>query len=104
MLMDEPFGALDPVTRARIASDYRTLHSRLSLTTIMVTHDVLEALLMADRVVIMDGGQIVADSTPGALLRGHPDRRVSSLIDMPRRQAERLAQLASGVCSEGELG
>ena len=49
MLMDEPFGALDPVTRANLAREYRALHDRLGLTTIMVTHDMAEALLLADR-------------------------------------------------------
>ncbi len=73
MLMDEPFGALDPVTRDALGRDYRALHERLGLTTVMVTHDVMEALLLADRIVVMDDGQIVADGTPAALLAGHAD-------------------------------
>src|SRR5665213_2794165 len=54
MLMDEPFGALDPVTRDALGRDYRALHERLELTTVMVTHDVMEALLLADRIVVLD--------------------------------------------------
>lgn len=104
MLMDEPFGALDPLTRNRVATDYRALHSRLGLTTIMVTHDVLEALLIADRIVVMDSGEVVADSSPGALLHGHSDPRVRSLLETPRRQAERLAMLASGSSPEVRPG
>src|SRR5262249_9035290 len=48
MLMDEPFGALDPVTRDELGGEYRRLHDTMSLTTLMVTHDVMEALLLAD--------------------------------------------------------
>jgi osmoprotectant transport system ATP-binding protein len=73
LLMDEPFGALDPVTRVALAEDVRRLHEALGLTTVMVTHDVGEALLMADRVVVMAGGKIIADAAPAALMAGHSD-------------------------------
>ena len=65
MLMDEPFGALDPVTRDELGRAYRALHERLGLTTIMVTHDMTEALLLADRIVVLIGGRIRADAAPG---------------------------------------
>ena len=96
MLMDEPFGALDPVTRDALGRDYRALHERLGLTTLMVTHDVCEALLLADRIVVMDAGKVLADATPAALLRGHSDRRVQALMETPRRQAERVRAMAEG--------
>ncbi len=96
LLMDEPFGALDPVTRAALADDVRALHARLGLTTVMVTHDVGEALLLADEVVVMAGGKVLAQAPPRALLAGHPDPVVAELIAAPRRQAERLAELARG--------
>ena len=73
MLMDEPFGALDPVTRDALGVEYRRLHERMGLTTVMVTHDVLEAVLLADRIVVMRDGAIVADGTPRELLPRHPD-------------------------------
>jgi osmoprotectant transport system ATP-binding protein len=92
MLMDEPFGALDPVTREQMGRIYRELHQRLSLTTIMVTHDLGEALLLADRIAVLIEGQIVADASPQQLLSDQ-DKRVRGLIDAPRRQAERLAAL-----------
>src|SRR5690606_38780663 len=60
MLMDEPFGALDPITRDTLATEYRRLHERMGLTTLMVTHDVLEALLLADRIVVMRAGEVAA--------------------------------------------
>jgi osmoprotectant transport system ATP-binding protein len=96
MLMDEPFGALDPVTRAALGGEYRALHDRLGLTTVMVTHDVWEALLLADRVVVMGEGKVLADAAPAALLAGHPDQRVQSLMETPRRQAERVRELEAG--------
>ena len=93
MLMDEPFGALDPVTRLELGDAYRALHTRLGLTTVMVTHDVQEAVLLADRIVVMSAGRIVADGAPGALLAGHANPEVSALMAMPRRQAERISML-----------
>jgi len=93
MLMDEPFGALDPITRDALGTAYRTLHDRLAMTTVMVTHDVQEAVLLADRIVVMSAGRIVADDTPGALLAGHASAEVSALMAMPRRQAERIGML-----------
>ncbi len=59
MLLDEPFGALDPLTRDEIALDYRRIHDELRLTTVMVTHDMTEALLMADRIAVMRAGTLV---------------------------------------------
>jgi osmoprotectant transport system ATP-binding protein len=93
MLMDEPFGALDPVTRDALGSEYRRLHDQMGLTTVMVTHDVLEALLLADRIVVMRRGEVVTDGEPHELLVGHADAGVRALMDMPRRQAERVRAL-----------
>jgi osmoprotectant transport system ATP-binding protein len=93
MLLDEPFGALDPVTRDELGAAYRALHDRLGLTTIMVTHDMTEALLLADRILVLIGGRIRADASPAELIGGHKDPEVAALIDVPRRQAERLAEL-----------
>jgi osmoprotectant transport system ATP-binding protein len=92
MLMDEPFGALDPVTRDSLGRAYRDLHDRLGLTTLMVTHDIAEALLLADRIVVLIEGRVRADGTPAALLAS-ADPDVKAMIDVPRRQAERLAAL-----------
>jgi osmoprotectant transport system ATP-binding protein len=96
VLMDEPFGALDPVTRRELGDAYRALHQELGLTTVMVTHDVQEAVLLADRIVVMKDGQVVADDTPRALLRGHPDPDVAALMATPRIQADRVAALMAG--------
>ena len=90
VLMDEPFGALDPITRDTIGSAYRTLHDALGLTTIMVTHDVLEAVLLADRIAVMQGGRVLADGTPRMLMSKQADPAVAALLGMPQRQAERV--------------
>ena len=91
MLMDEAFGALDPLTRDALGTDYRALHERLGLTTVLVTHDMAEAVLLADRVVVLKAGRVLADGTPAALLAGG-DPDVRALLEAPRRQAERLRE------------
>ncbi|TXC71844.1 ATP-binding cassette domain-containing protein [Sphingomonas ginsenosidivorax] len=93
LLLDEAFGALDPVTRDALGTAIRSLHERLGLTTILVTHDMAEALLLADRVLVMKAGRIVADATPGALLAGQGGAEAQALVQVPRDQAERLAAL-----------
>lgn len=96
MLMDEPFGALDPVTRDALGTQYRKLHEQLNLTTVMVTHDVMEAVLLADRIVVMRGGEIVAAGTPAQLMDVSGDPAVRELMDMPRRQSERIRSMLQG--------
>ena len=61
MLMDEPFGALDPLTRAEMQTMLRELLRRTGVTTLIVTHDLDEALYLADRVVLLEEGAVVAD-------------------------------------------
>jgi osmoprotectant transport system ATP-binding protein len=91
LLMDEPFGALDPVTRDALGADVGALHARLGLTTVLVTHDMTEAILLADRIVVLRAGAVIADGTPAQLLAEATDPDVRALVDAPRRQAERLA-------------
>src|SRR5205809_5715553 len=67
VLMDEPFGALDPLTRDALGDDFRELHRRLGLTTIMITHDMTEAILLADRVAVMRAGRLVGLGTAAEL-------------------------------------
>jgi len=96
VLMDEPFGALDPLTRDALGEDYRALHKKLALTTVMITHDMSEALLLADRIAVMRGGRLLALGRP-AELSNTGDAYVNELLRTPRRQAERLnALLPSG--------
>ena len=93
VLMDEPFGALDPITRIDLGDAYRALHGQLGLTTVMVTHDVSEAVLLADRIAVMKDGRVLADDTPRKLLAGSDNADVAALMASPRRQADRVAAL-----------
>ena len=92
VLMDEPFGALDPLTRDALGDDYRALHKKLALTTVMITHDMTEAVLLADRIAVMRAGRLLAQGTPAELTKSS-DGYVIELLGTPRRQAERLNAL-----------
>jgi osmoprotectant transport system ATP-binding protein len=92
VLMDEPFGALDPLTRDALRDDFRALHHKLGLTTVMITHDMAEALLLADRIAVMHAGKLLALGTPADLSKSG-DAYVGQLLRTPRREAERLNKL-----------
>jgi len=92
VLMDEPFGALDPLTRDALGDDYRALHDKLKLTTVMITHDMTEAILLADRIAVMRAGKLLAQGTPAELSQSR-DAYVGEFLRTPRRQAERLKVL-----------
>ncbi|MTH47944.1 ABC transporter ATP-binding protein [Intestinirhabdus alba] len=68
LLMDEPFGALDPVTRAALQQEMLRIHRLLGRTVVLVTHDIDEALRLAQHLVLMDGGRVVQQGTPLAML------------------------------------
>jgi osmoprotectant transport system ATP-binding protein len=67
LLMDEPFGALDSITRADLHDEFRRIQSRVRKTVILVTHDLAEALTLGDRVGVLDAGRLIACDTPAAL-------------------------------------
>ncbi len=92
MLMDEPFGALDAVTRESLGHSVRSLHQQLGLTTLMVTHDMMEALLLSDRIVVLEDGAIRFDGTPADVLNSSDDM-VSGLVAAPRRSADRISAM-----------
>src|SRR5262249_7146783 len=69
LLMDEPFGALDPVTRAELQSEFANLAKRLRKTIVFVTHDLREAMRLGSRIVLLAAGEIVADARPGEFLK-----------------------------------
>ncbi len=86
LLMDEPFGALDPVTRAELQREFSALARRLGKTIVFVTHDLREALLLASRIVLLQAGRVVASASPQEFLRlDHPEVRAftASLIVAP---------------------
>ena len=74
MLMDEPFGALDPITRLEIQKEFGRLQKELGKTVIFVTHDIQEAFILATRIGLMEGGRMVVLGTPAEFLRSqHPE-------------------------------
>ena len=97
MLLDEPFGALDPITRDRLQISFSRIKQQLSLTAIFVTHDFTEALVLADRIVVMREGCIVQIGTPRDLITKPIDGFVKRMVSTPIRQAKIVeALLASG--------
>jgi len=96
VLMDEPFGALDPLTRDAVGQDYRRLHDELGLTTVMITHDMLEAVLLADRIAVLHEGRLIEQGTPHKLMTAAETDYVRELMQMPRTQAARLRRLMEG--------
>jgi osmoprotectant transport system ATP-binding protein len=80
LLMDEPFGALDPVTRAELQSEFRRIQDRLHKTVILVTHDIREALTLGDRLGVLADNRLVACDRPDAIVRSR-DQRVRQLLD-----------------------
>ncbi|WP_404474669.1 ABC transporter ATP-binding protein [Vreelandella venusta] len=80
LLMDEPFGALDPITREKLQDEMAKLQARLHKTVVFVTHDMDEALKLADHLVVMRNGRIVQQGTPLALLQHPEDPFVDSLL------------------------
>jgi osmoprotectant transport system ATP-binding protein len=93
LLLDEPFGALDPITRVAMQAELRRIHRELGLTTVLVTHDMIEALTLADRVAVMCGGEIRQTATPRALVSSPADAYVARLVEVVRAQLDQLADL-----------
>jgi len=91
MLMDEPFGAIDPITRARLQDEFLRLHNELRKTVIFVTHDIDEAIKMGDRIAILrEGGQLAQYDTPDGILGNPADSFVEQFVG-PDRALKRLA-------------
>jgi osmoprotectant transport system ATP-binding protein len=80
LLMDEPFGALDPLTRSELHREFRRIQERLRKTVIIVTHDMGEAFALGDRVGVLDAGQLIACDRP-AVVAASRDHRVRQLLD-----------------------
>jgi osmoprotectant transport system ATP-binding protein len=85
LLMDEPFGALDPITRLRLQDELKRLHGEVAKTVIFVTHDIDEAIRMGDRIAILrEGGVLAQYDTPDAILARPADEFVAKFIGEDR--------------------
>lgn len=91
ILMDEPFGALDPITRDSLQQLIKRLQKELGKTVVFVTHDMDEALALADRIVIMDKGRVVQFDAPENILQNPANAFVESLLGEDRLNEARLA-------------
>lgn len=98
ILMDEPFGALDPITRDALQDEFKKLQKELHKTIIFVTHDMDEALKLADRVVIMRDGEVVQADTPEEILRNPANEFVEEFLGK-----ERLIQGRPDVTTVGQI-
>ncbi len=95
LLLDEPFGALDPLTRDRLQQSLAAIRSKIGVTIVFVTHDMVEALLLGDRIAVLREGRLVQLGTPTDLLRSLADAYVAELMETPprhRRVVEALAE------------
>ena len=93
LLLDEPFGALDPLTRDRLQQSFLAIVGRLGLTVVFVTHDMVEALLIGDRIAVLQHGRLEQVGTPAELLARPATDYVRALLATPLRQVERLDTL-----------
>ena len=104
VLMDEPFGAVDPITRKQLQDELRRIQAEVRKTIVFVTHDISEAFTLGDRIVLMAEGRIVQDGTPADLLREPADPFVTAFIGEDRAlralQYTTLGELAGPVPSE----
>jgi osmoprotectant transport system ATP-binding protein len=96
LLLDEPFGALDPPTRDRLQQWFLRVRRELGLTVVFVTHDMAEALLLGDRIAVLRAGRLVQLGAPRELLLHPADASVAELLAAPRRQAAAVDALLAG--------
>jgi osmoprotectant transport system ATP-binding protein len=88
VLLDEPFSALDPITREHLQDEFAALSSRLGKTFVLVTHDVFEAVRLADRIAVLRAGELIQCAEPGELVRRPADPFVASLLGRHRYQLQ----------------
>lgn len=96
LLLDEPFGALDPLTRERLQLSFCRIREQLGLTVVFVTHDMVEALVVGDRVAVMREGRLLQIGSVTELAANPVDSYVSELISAPLRQAALVTSRIGG--------
>ncbi len=92
VLMDEPFAALDPLTKSGLIADIARLKVELGFASVLVTHDFSEALQLADRIAVMDGGRIIQAGTARELIRAPASNAVENMLAAPREMADTVGK------------
>ncbi len=99
LLMDEPFGALDPIIRAKAQQDLRDIQRRFATTILLVTHDMDEAFLLGDRVAVMGAGRLLQYDRPAVLLARPTDPLVARMTGMTDRAMKLLSLTSAGAAA-----
>ncbi len=99
VLLDEPFSALDPITRERLQDEFLALAERLVKTFVIVTHDMLEAVRLADRIAVMRDGRVVQCGTPREIVQAPADDAVAALLGRHRYQLKLMTMSVQEVCA-----
>ena len=103
LLMDEPFGAVDEITRGQLQNELRRIYEQTGITVLFVTHDISEALKLGTKVLVMDGGEIQQYASPDELLRHPATAFVRRLVDQQRRVCH-LPEEKLGDCEYSGVG
>jgi osmoprotectant transport system ATP-binding protein len=100
-LLHEPFSPLDPITRERLQDEFLELSERLGKTFVIVTHDIFEAVRLADRIGVMRDGQLVQCGTPREIVHTPADDQVKALLGRHRYQLRLMTMTVNEVCGDG---
>jgi osmoprotectant transport system ATP-binding protein len=101
ILMDEPFGALDPITRQEMQEEFLELESEIKKTIIFVTHDIVEAVRMGDRIALLDGGRLQQLATPAELTAHPANDFVEEFLGRHRFQVSLLTRSVKSLTKKG---
>lgn len=100
IIMDEPFGALDPITREILQNEIKKIQKKLHITIIFITHDMHEAMKLADRIVFMDQGQIIQEAEPKEMILHPANDRVARFIKLQEVELKKSSFLARDLMQE----
>ncbi|MDI9241771.1 ABC transporter ATP-binding protein [Fusibacillus kribbianus] len=111
IIMDEPFGALDPITREILQSEVKKIQKELNITVLFITHDMHEAMKLADRIIFMSGGEILQQASPKEMFLHPANEEISRFMSLQEvslkeneiTAADLMQSLSSPVCAEGAV-
>ena len=111
IIMDEPFGALDPITREILQSEVKKIQKELNITVLFITHDMHEAMKLADRIIFMSDGEILQQAPPKEMFLHPANEEISRFMSLQEvslkeneiTAADLMQSLSSPVCAEGAV-